>query len=404
MLSDRSRPFIQASVPVLREHGALITRTFYKNMFEAHPELKHVFNMGNQANDAQQRALASALVAYAANIDNLPALLPVVSRIAHKHAAVGVTPAHYPIVARQLLAALSQVLGSAATPELLAAWDEAYWLLAGELIAAEARLYERAQVAAGALHTCVVTRVERESAYVTSYYLARPDGGSPGLFEPGQYVSVGVDIQGTGLRQLRQYSLSDAAQQPYWRLTVKREDAQADRPHGQVSSHLHERVAQQQTLFVSAAFGDFTPLRTAQTDKPLVLLCAGIGITPLLSVLNTLAHAGSSRKVLFAHAARTADQLLCTRELRAAQAKLPGLRTQLFSEQLTDAASHEPRMLRGRMLVTPSLLQGFEDADYFLCGPEPFMHEQLRALVGLCVSPLRIQREVFGPALLEHLD
>jgi nitric oxide dioxygenase len=393
MLSNQSRPLIQASVPVLREHGPHIARTFYTNMFAAHPELKNVFNMGNQASGAQQQALSGALLAYAANIDNAEALLPVVRRIAHKHAAVGVKPAHYPIVARQLLGAISEVLCAAATPELLAAWDEAYWLLAGELIAAEARLYDHA----GDMQTCVVTRVVRESPEVVSYYLEKPEGGSPGKFQPGQYVSIAVDLPDVGLRQLRQYSLSDAASKPYWRLSVKREPGAADGPEGCVSNHLHHHVERRHKLLVSPAFGDFTPLDTAAGDKPIALLGAGIGITPLLSVLNTLAEAGSGRKILFAHASRARDQLLFTEELLAARTRLPGLQSVLYCEELVHALQH------GRMSLTRASLAGFEDADFFLCGPDAFMREQWRALVALGVSPLRIQREVFGPTLIEHL-
>ena len=404
MLSDQSRPWIRASVPVLREHGPQIARTFYARMFEAHPELKNVFNMGNQANGAQQQVLSGALLAYAANIDNLEAIMPVVTRIAHKHAAVGIKPAHYPIVARHLLGAIREVLGAGATPDLLAAWDEAYWLLAGELIAAEARLYERAQVSAGALEPCVVTRVVRESDLVTSFYLEKPTGGSPGAFQPGQYVTVRVDLPDSGLCQLRQYSLSDAPHKPYWRLSVKREQASPGRPEGQVSNHLHAHVAQQHRLRVSPAYGDFTPLSAADAGRPIALLCAGIGITPLLSVLNTLAHARSARPVLFAHAARSVDQRLFVDELEAARAQLPALRCHTFSEQLSHAPVAGQPSSPGRMHMTQALLAGFADADFYLCGPEAFMREQWRALVGLGVSPLRIQREVFGPSLLEHLD
>ena len=103
MVSAVARPYIDASVPVLREHGVTITRTFYRNMFAAHPELTNIFNMGNQANGSQQQSLAAAVFAYAANIDNADALGPVVSRIIHKHASVGIKAEHYPIVGRHLL-------------------------------------------------------------------------------------------------------------------------------------------------------------------------------------------------------------------------------------------------------------------------------------------------------------
>ncbi|WP_369384858.1 globin domain-containing protein [Methylobacillus glycogenes] len=125
MLSASARPYIDASVPVLREHSLDITKVFYANMLGAHPELKNLFNMGNQASGVQQQSLASALFAYAANIANPAALAPVVTRIVHKHAAVGLTAAHYPIVAEHLLGAIKQVLGDAASDDLLSAWGEA---------------------------------------------------------------------------------------------------------------------------------------------------------------------------------------------------------------------------------------------------------------------------------------
>ena len=106
LISASARPYIDASVPVLREHGVTITRTFYKNMFEEHPELTNLFNMGNQASGAQQQSLAAAVFAYAANIDNAAALGPVVNRIVHKHASIGIRADHYPIVGRHLLGAI----------------------------------------------------------------------------------------------------------------------------------------------------------------------------------------------------------------------------------------------------------------------------------------------------------
>lgn len=395
MLSEAARPYIAASVPVLREHGERITRTFYAAMFQAHPELKHVFNMGNQQSGAQQTALASALFAYAANIDNGSALAPVVDRIVHKHAAVGIKPSHYPIVGRHLLGAIRTVLADAATPELLAAWDEAYWLLAGELIAAEARLYQRSGVDAGALRRLEVVRVERESASVTSYYLQH-DGASPGGFQPGQYVSVAVDLP-DGLRQLRQYSLSDGVHAAHWRISVKREDAFADTPAGQISSHLHGQVALGHSLLVSAPFGNFTPLQAAG-DGPLALLSGGVGIAPLMSVLNTLSEARSARPILFAHATQAPSHQLFGAEIQRAKQRLPNLWVVTFHER-----EARDGVLAGRMSLPADALPAFQGGHFALCGPAAFMREQWRALLSHGVCPQQIDREVFGPDLLEHL-
>ena len=407
MLTTAARPCIDASVPVLREHGLALTRHFYGRMFAAHPELRHLFNQGNQASGVQQQSLAAAVLAYAANIDNAAALAPVLERIVHKHAAVGIRPAHYPIVGRHLLGAIAEVLGEAATPALLAAWDEAYWLLAGELIAAEARLYQTVGTTPGALQSLVVCRVEREGENVLSIWLQTPDGTSPGAFLPGQYTSVEVTLPEDGLRQLRQYSLSDAPQQPWWRLTVKREDGRAEAAPGRVSQWLHRHVQVGQTLRCSPAFGDFHPVLTG--TAPLVLVSAGVGVTPMVSVLNALVAQRSVRPVLFLHAARSGRHHALRSDLAAARAQLPGLRTRICYEQpqpedhLGTVFDRVGR-LDLRVALTDLLPGGLDGADFQLCGPQAFMRAQWAALLDLRVPVERIHREVFGPELLDHLS
>ncbi|MCI3205415.1 MULTISPECIES: globin domain-containing protein [Pandoraea] len=399
MLSAASRPYIDASVPVLREHGLAITRHFYASMFEAHPELRNLFNMGNQASGAQQQSLASAVFAYAANIDNAAALTPVLERIVHKHVSVGITPAHYPIVGRHLLGAIKDVLGDAATPELIAAWDEAYWLLAGELIAAEARLSEKSRAPLGTLRELIVTDVDRETEHVVSYYLRTPEGGSPGEFVPGQYVSVCVTLP-DGLQQRRQYSLSDAPEAPHWRITVKREDAGDAKPAGQVSNWLHANVKAGDRLRVSPAYGEFTlPLHDT---RPLVLLSAGVGITPMVSMVAALAAQGSRREILFAHAGRNGSHVALRRQLAFAKTQLPHLRVATFFETpLPTEREGVDYTFAGRMDLSRLTLPA--DADYLMCGPSPFMQTQWRALRDAGVPAERMHREVFGPDALDHL-
>ncbi|MET0386028.1 MAG: globin domain-containing protein [Polyangiales bacterium] len=413
MLSDVSRPYIQASVPVLREHGQTIAREFYQQLFAAQPDLKNLFNLGNQASGAQQTALAAAVFAYAANFDDAEALAPVLRRIAHKHASVGVKPAHYPIVGRHLLAAIQTVLGSAATPELLAAWDEAYGLLAQQLIAAESELYRQASIDPGTFRSLVVSKVERENDSVRSFYLQTESGESPGSFEPGQYVSVAVQIPEPGVRQLRQYSLSDTPQRPYWRITVKAEPGTPHTPDGMVSNYLHQQVQAGDRLAISAPFGDFTPLITTDPARPLALLSAGAGITPLMSVLNTLAGQSGDRPVLFAHAARDPSQPLFAHDLLQARASLPGLQVMTFynlpddAKRNTDDSGGVPATLgeqrSGRMQLGATTLRAFANAQFYLSGPIRFVQDQWRSLIALGVSARDIEREVFGPELLDHL-
>jgi nitric oxide dioxygenase len=329
MLSQKSRPYIEASVPVLREHGVTITRTFYSNMFAEFPEFTHLFNMGNQANGSQQQSLASAVFAYAVNIDNADALTPVISRIAHKHASVGITADHYPIVGRHLLGAIKQTLGDAATPELIDAWAEAYGLLADTLIDAEKKLYSERQTQPGDLTPMTVTEVKVQTDLVTSFKLEPANGVLVPNFKPGQYITVAVNLP-DGQRQLRQYSLSDAPGQGWLRISVKREPAGKETPAGRVSNWLHDNLREGGVLQVTPPFGDFAP--DTEGADPIVLLSAGIGITPMISALNHIRLLHPERTVIFGHATRGRNSYAHRADVEAAQAVMPNLKVATFYE------------------------------------------------------------------------
>jgi nitric oxide dioxygenase len=395
MISDASRPYIDASVPVLRQHGLTITRLFYENMFKAHPELTSLFNMGNQASGVQQQSLASAVFAYAANIGNPGALGPVVQRIVHKHVSVGIRAEHYPIVGHHLLKAISATLGDAATPPLLDAWEEAYTSLAKLLIAAEADMYSTAGIQPGETRPLRVTEVVRESANVTSFRLVSADAQPLPVFQPGQYVSVAVDLA-DGRHQLRQYSLSDEPGIDSWRISVKREDG-ADTPAGMVSNWLHQNVQVGSILQVSHPFGEFTP--NTEDDEPIVLLSAGVGVTPMVSSLKRIAAVNPQRRVIFAHAARDASHHALRADVEALTAAMPNLSVVNFYEERGDAQE----AIEGRMNVNLLPAWPRDGANVWLCGPHKFMQAQWLSLLHVGVPPARLHREVFGPELLDHL-
>ncbi len=396
MISAASRPYIDASVPVLREHGLAITSLFYKNMLGEHPELTRLFNMGNQARGAQQQSLASAVFAYAANIGTPEALGPVVKRIVHKHVSVGIRAEHYPIVGRHLLASISATLGEAATPPLLAAWAEAYNSLANLLIAAEAGMYSTAGIEPGQTRPMRVTEVQRESNNVLSIRFVADDGQALPPFQAGQYVSVAVDLPG-GRHQLRQYSLSDAFGKTSMRISVKREDALATSPAGEVSNWIHANVQVGSVLQVTHPFGEFTP--DTESDAPVVLLSAGVGITPMVSSLNRIALVNPGRRVIFAHAARDARHHPLQADVAAAQAIMPNLQVATFYEETNGEAG----VLAGRMEVARLPQWDVDAAEVWVCGPLTFMQAQWLALLDAGVPPARLHREVFGPELLDHL-
>jgi len=398
MVSAVARPYIDASVPVLREHGVTITRTFYSNMFAEHPELTNLFNMGNQASGVQQQSLASAVFAYAANIDNAAALGPVVSRIVHKHASVGIKAEHYPIVGRHLLGAIQQVLGDAATPALISAWDEAYSELASALISAEKEMYTQAGIEPGQLQNMRVTDICDESADIKAYILEAMPGEAAPPFKPGQYVSVSVNFE-NGSTQLRQYSLSDAPTGRTLRISVKREQGGAHNPAGQVSNWLHDNVVVGSIVRVTHPFGDFTP--DTESTAPIVLLSAGVGITPMISVLNRISQAHPNRQVVFAHAARSTAHYAHRSDIARAQSVMPNLQVVNFVENLASGDSSTD--YAGRMDITKLPQWPLGEANVYLCGPVEFMQEQWRSLIEMGVPATHLHREVFGPELLNYL-
>jgi len=144
MLSEQTREIVKQTVPVLEQHGTEITKVFYTRMFEAHPELLNIFNKSNQKQGKQQTALAQTVLAAAKHIDNLGAIVPNVNQIAHKHRALQVKEEHYPIVGEYLLKAIKEVLGDAATDEIMNAWEEAYGEIASVFISMEKEMYEKA--------------------------------------------------------------------------------------------------------------------------------------------------------------------------------------------------------------------------------------------------------------------
>lgn len=397
MISAEARPYIDASVPVLREHGTTITRRFYSSMFATHPELTNLFNMGNQANGAQQNSLAAAVFAYAANIGNPGALGPVVGRIVHKHVSVGIRAEHYPIVGRHLLGAIQATLGDAATAPLLSAWDEAYNALAKLLIDTEKQLYADAGVQPGQLRDMRVVEVTRESDDVRSYVLQPADGKPAPQFRAGQYVSVRADLGG-GRQQLRQYSLSDAPSADRLRISVKRERGDTAAPAGEVSNWIHRNIERNSVLAVSHPFGDFTP--DTESGKPVVLLSAGVGITPMISALNRIAQVNPERRVVFAHAARSQALHAHRADVKAAQERMPNLAVLNFYES---AGANTEGALEGTMDVARLPTWPLAETDVYLCGPIGFMQAQWKALIEAGVPANRLHREVFGPELLDHL-
>lgn len=394
---------VKATAPVFAEHGATITKHFYRRMFSNRPELRNLFNQTHQASGSQADTLAHAVYAYAANIDNLGALGSAVGRISNKHASLNIRPEHYPIVGENLLASVVEVLGDAVDDATLQAWRAAYAQLAQIMIGAEAKLYEQASWTG--YRPFVVARKEIESDEITSFYLTPADGGAACRFVPGQFVTVKHHVGELGVDQPRQYSLSDAPHGQWLRISVKREAGKVDVPAGCVSTLLHEGVEVGAILDVTAPMGDFR----LDLDKstPVVLVSGGVGITPMMSMLSTLLANGetgepgetsSKRRVAFVHACRNGRVHAFKRWLADVVARHANVSRAVFYEEASEADRQGVDYdFTGRIDFSSSAKAALlPDADYYLCGPVPFMQQQRESLIALGVDARRIHTEVFG--------
>lgn len=401
MLSEKTISTIKSTVPVLEVHGTAITTQFYQMLFTNHPELLNIFNHANQKQGRQQAALANAVYAAAQYIDRLEEILPVVKQIAHKHRSLGIQAEHYPIVGKYLLAAIKEVLGDAATDEILDAWAEAYGMIAGAFIGVEDQMYAQAENQTGGWADFRPFRVERkiqESDVITSFYLIPEDGKAIASFEPGQYISIKLNIPGEEYTHIRQYSLSEAPGKPYYRISVKREDEMDGRPAGKVSYYLHEQVKEGEILYLSAPAGEF--ILNRQDKRPVVLISGGVGLTPMVSMFNTLVETETDRQVTFIHAARNGLSHALRNEVEGLARPNPQVSAFWCYEAPTAEDQESDAYHKAGFIDLPWLQSKIpsKDASFYFCGPLPFMKAVNSALSEWGVPGSDIHFEFFGPA------
>lgn len=388
MLNAEQRAIIKATVPLLETGGEALTTHFYKMMLSEYPEVRPLFNQAHQASGDQPRALANGVLMYARHIDQLEQLGGLVGQIINKHVALQILPEHYPIVGRCLLRAIEEVLGKdIATPEVIAAWGAAYGQLADILIGAEETLYKQKEAAAGGWRGSRefrLVRREQESSEIVSFYFAPADAKAVLKAEPGQYIGVQLFIDGA--EQRRNYSLSALSNGVEYRISVKREVG------GKVSNYLHDELMVGDTVQLFPPSGDFT---LAASDKPLVLISGGVGITPTLPMLEAALQ--TERPVHFIHCARNEGVHAFRGWVDALAERHPQLKrfycyAQAEGTHGADAVGLLSQELLGQWLPRE------RNVDAYFLGPKGFMAVVKRHLEGLGVPQQQSRYEFFGPA------
>lgn len=398
MLNDKTIQIVKSTAPILQEHGEILTKHFYKRMFKHNPEVAPFFNPAHQTAGKQQRALAGAIAAYAANIDNLEVLGGAVELIAQKHASLMIKPEHYPIVGENLLASIKEVLGDGATDEIINAWAEAYGFLADILIGREKQIYEENAKKPGGwegFKNFRVIRKEKESSNITSFYLVAADGAPLPTFKPGQYITVRANTP-DGQTTMRNYSLSDKPGQDHFRISVKREvPPEANTPAGYVSNWLHDEIEAGNTIEIAPPCGEFFLDVTEKHERPLVLLAAGVGITPIMSILLTALDSMPGREIIFIHASLNESVQAFKPTIDALEEKHPKLKAHhRYSDNGTRTGNASTGLVTAELIE--SLLPG-RDADYYFCGPQPFMVNIYHDLLKWGIPASQVHFEFFGP-------
>jgi nitric oxide dioxygenase len=397
MLSAETLATIKSTAPLLAEQGKAITDLFYSKLFKQHPELQHIFNMANQAQGEQSRALAESVFMYATHIDKLQNLGPMVSRIAHKHASLQVEPEHYPIVGKYLLEAIQDHLGLEPDHPVLGAWAEAYAQLAGIFIKTEEGIYSENAMKPGGwrgFRPFVIRDIRDEASGIKSIYLHAEDDQPIVDFEPGQYLGIKVSVPGHEYDEIRQYSLSDAPGRNHYRITVKAESMPPSH-EGKVSNHLHNAQPGDQ-VWLQPPTGDFTVKRP---DQDLVLIAGGVGITPLLSMLlHRIENGVDVSNLVFIHCCRDQAHHVMGAELR--QLSVQHGFSYYVSYESGSGADHQGYL--DQTVLSQWLTQ--PDADVYFCGPKPFMAAVNTQLLQLGFRDEQLHHEVFGPGtrLLMH--
>ena len=407
MLNQNTIDIVKSTAPVLQQHGETLTRHFYQRMFSHNPEVGPFFNQANQAEGTQQRALAGAICAYAANIDNLEVLGGAVELIANKHASLMIKPEHYPIVGENLLASIKEVLGDGATDDIINAWAEAYGFLTDILVGREQQLYSDSATKTGGwegFRTFKVDRKDQESQNIASFYLKPEDGGALPEFLPGQYITIRVPTP-DGSTTMRNYSLSNQPGRDYFRISVKREVApNAETPNGYVSSMLHDDIAAGDTLEIGPPCGEFFLNVKDKHERPLVLLAAGIGITPIMSILKTTLNAMPDREIILIHGCLNDDVQPFKPFIDQLAIKHPNLKAHYrYSDMTPDEVASDENCSAG--FVDADLIESLipsRHADYYFCGPKPFMVNIYQDLLVWGIPASQVHFEFFGPR--EELD
>lgn len=248
---------------------------------------------------------------------------------------------------------------------------------------------------------------EDAARQICSFYLEPEDGQPLSPYKPGQFLTFRLDVpgaDGSGIEQItRCYSLSDAPQSGYFRVSIKRVPPPpgSDHPPGRASNFFHDRIQIGTTLRVRAPSGHF---HLAPDHSPVVLIAGGIGITPMLSMLNWCQAHQAGREVWFFYGVRNSREAAFSAHLHAIAATNPNVHLRIcFSDPLPEDLPGRDFHRKGRVSVDLFRMElPLKPYHYYLCGPTPMLETLVPALDEWGVPDSHLHFEAFGPASIKR--
>ncbi|EZH65758.1 hypothetical protein DH09_13015 [Bacillaceae bacterium JMAK1] len=388
MLQEQDIKNVKETAFVFKEYGKEIGERFYETLFDQHPELHNLFNEANQKRGIQQRALVDSVYKVGIHIEELESLGPMITHVAEKHRALGVQPEHYAVVGKILLQTVRDVLGTNVTDDVLESWGKAYAVIADHFIEVERQSYEQVAEAKGGWvgnRTFYVTNRVQETPEVISLYMKPVDHEAIPPFLPGQYVTLEMEIDNETYVHKRHYSLSKILDGNEYRITIQHEP-------GVVSSHIHHNIVKGSQLKLAAPAGAFT---VVNSERPIVFISEGIGLTPLVSMLQS--QINNHQAVTWIHETKSRSNHILKDEVATILSESAKATKHIFYKETT-AQDVEPFVYEGtidyKRLV--SMIQN-QNSDVYVCGSTPFLRAISQSLEEIGIPKDQRYYEGFRP-------
>jgi nitric oxide dioxygenase len=385
-LTDEQKKLVKSTASIMKEHGKDITTKFYNTLFTEHPEFRNFFNQTNQKTGKQPMALAQTVYYFAEHLDNLEVMTPQMARISSKHRAILVKPEHYPIVGKYLIQSIKAYLGDKATPELMAAWQALYDLIASTFINEEKKLYAKLgndERDKGFVPFTVTKKENIASGPIVAVTLTRQDGGKLFGYQAGQYVTLRVEKD--GVLHNGHYPLIDLFNGYTYSVAFKPGN-DVDQNSIVSDEILHHRAVGS-TILGSAPAGSFS---LAHDAKHHLFISGGIGVTSFIAMIEELNQQGKA-------ASATLVQCVRTEGHAAFAAKLHKILTQGQYVILTQEDPLSKSHLEGKLHA---------DTHVYVAGSEVFLTMAENALAGFAHPKSQIHMRSIEPTLriLRNID